>query len=66
MKKTHISHALQFVAGLALAAGSTLVAAQAWPTKTVTFVNPFPAGGGTDTFARPIAARLSADAATMA
>ena len=59
MKKTHISHALQFVAGLALAAGSTLVAAQAWPTKTVTFVNPFPAGGGTDTFARPIAARLS-------
>jgi len=59
MKKTHISHALQFVAGLALVAGSTLVAAQAWPTKTVTFVNPFPAGGGTDTFARPIAARLS-------
>ena len=59
MKKTHLSHALQFVAGLALVAGSTLVAAQAWPTKTVTFVNPFPAGGGTDTFARPIAARLS-------
>jgi tripartite-type tricarboxylate transporter receptor subunit TctC len=33
--------------------------AQSWPTKPVTFLNPFPAGGGTDTFARPIAAKLS-------
>jgi tripartite-type tricarboxylate transporter receptor subunit TctC len=40
----------------AFAAGAQ---AQSWPTKPVTFLNPFPAGGGTDTFARPIAARLS-------
>ena len=40
----------------ALAAGAQ---AQTWPTKPITFLNPFPAGGGTDTFARPIAARVS-------
>jgi tripartite-type tricarboxylate transporter receptor subunit TctC len=30
-----------------------------WPNKPMVFLNPFPAGGGTDTFARPIAAKLS-------
>jgi tripartite-type tricarboxylate transporter receptor subunit TctC len=33
--------------------------AQAWPEKAITFLNPFPAGGGTDTFARPLAAALT-------
>jgi tripartite-type tricarboxylate transporter receptor subunit TctC len=33
--------------------------AQGWPNKPVTILNPFPAGGGTDTFLRPIAAKLS-------
>ena len=33
--------------------------AQGWPNKPIVFLNPFPAGGGTDTFARPIAAKLS-------
>jgi tripartite-type tricarboxylate transporter receptor subunit TctC len=42
-----------------LAAAAALAQAQSWPTKPITFLNPFPAGGGTDTFARPIAARLS-------
>jgi tripartite-type tricarboxylate transporter receptor subunit TctC len=31
----------------------------AWPTKPIRVVNPFPAGGGTDVFLRPVAARLS-------
>jgi tripartite-type tricarboxylate transporter receptor subunit TctC len=42
-----------------LAAAGFAAQAQTWPTKPITFLNPFPAGGGTDTFARPIAARLS-------
>jgi len=33
--------------------------AQTWPTKPVRFINPFPAGGGVDVFARPIAAKLT-------
>ncbi len=35
------------------------VAAQEWPSKPITFLNPFPAGGGTDAFARPLAAQLT-------
>jgi tripartite-type tricarboxylate transporter receptor subunit TctC len=29
-----------------------------WPSRSITFINPFPAGGGTDAFARPLAAQL--------
>lgn len=32
--------------------------AQTWPTRPVTFIVPFAAGGGTDAFARPLAAEL--------
>ncbi|QWE19101.1 Bug family tripartite tricarboxylate transporter substrate binding protein [Polynucleobacter corsicus] len=35
------------------------VFAQEWPAKPITFLNPFPAGGGTDAFARPLAAQLT-------
>jgi tripartite-type tricarboxylate transporter receptor subunit TctC len=44
--------------GCALAVGALSAQAQAWPTKPIVFMNPFAAGGGTDTFARPIAAKL--------
>jgi tripartite-type tricarboxylate transporter receptor subunit TctC len=33
--------------------------AQSWPTKPVRLINPFPAGGGVDTFARPLSAKLT-------
>jgi tripartite-type tricarboxylate transporter receptor subunit TctC len=30
-----------------------------WPNKSIKWINPFPAGGGTDAFARPLAAKLT-------
>lgn len=47
--------------GLALAAlaSSSISLAQSWPNRPVRMINPFPAGGGVDTFARPLAVKLS-------
>ena len=43
----------QAAAGLAFATGGAL-AQTTWPAKPVTLIVPFPAGGGTDAFARPM------------
>nr|MCU0941510.1 tripartite tricarboxylate transporter substrate-binding protein [Hydrogenophaga sp.] len=48
----------------AAAAGAVLAplgvrAQSAWPARPVTMIVPFPAGGGTDAFARPMAASFS-------
>lgn len=41
------------------ALGGGVVRAQSWPNKPVTLIVPFPAGGGTDAFARPLTAMLT-------
>ena len=47
------------VACVALAAASPALAQTSWPNKPVRLINPFPAGGGVDAFARPVAAKLT-------
>lgn len=48
--------------GVAAGLAAPLARAQAgWPTKPVTVIVPFPAGGGTDAFARPLTAVLTRD-----
>jgi tripartite-type tricarboxylate transporter receptor subunit TctC len=48
------------LAASAAAVGTGAVQAQStWPAKPVTMIVPFPAGGGTDAFARPLSAQFS-------
>lgn len=53
---------MRYLAIAALAACSLVATpafAQEWPAKNLTLVVPFPAGGGTDAFARPLGSVLS-------
>jgi len=49
----------QWLFALAAAVLAAPAFAQEWPTKTVRMVVPWPAGGGTDIAARPLAARMT-------
>ena len=51
---------LLYLATAAAAAAATGVYSQtAWPSKPVTLIVPFPVGGGTDAFARPLSAQFA-------
>jgi tripartite-type tricarboxylate transporter receptor subunit TctC len=50
---------LLFTAAALAACGAGTASAQSWPAKPITIVVPFPAGGGTDAFARPLTAMLT-------
>ncbi|MEJ7686489.1 MAG: tripartite tricarboxylate transporter substrate binding protein [Variovorax sp.] len=50
---------LRLAAAGAAILGSGARAQTAWPIKPVTMIVPFPAGGGTDAFARPLAAQFA-------
>lgn len=57
-----ITYAIVALAATFIASGDAQ--AQGWPQKPVTFIVPFAAGGGTDAFARPLAAQLDAQLGT--
>jgi tripartite-type tricarboxylate transporter receptor subunit TctC len=56
---TPISRRTLVAAGAAALATPSVLAQGAWPSKPVTIVVPFPPGGGTDAFARPLFATMT-------
>src|SRR3546814_18114939 len=54
MKKRFVLAATVSLSALAVSGA----AQAAWPDRPITIIVPFPAGGGTDTFARPLAHQL--------
>ena len=51
--------ALQRLAAIGVAGPASVLAQSGWPAKPVTMIVPFPAGGGTDAFARPLSAQFA-------
>ena len=61
MKPRVVRYALfTLIAVGSVVTGQAQAIAQTWPDKPITFIVPFAAGGGTDAFARPLAAQLDA------
>ena len=60
MQIPRVIRTLGLVAGLFAAAGSTALAqdAKSFPSKPITFIVPFPAGGTSDILARTVAQKL--------
>lgn len=56
---TPISRRTLVAAGAAALAAPSVLGQGAWPSKPVTIVVPFPPGGGTDAFARPLFATMT-------
>lgn len=52
-------HAIRLAAALAVVAASTLAQAQSFPSKSIRWVVPYPAGGGSDFLARTIGQQLA-------
>lgn len=55
---TKLSRRILLAAACLLPSFTAVLANNLWPEKHINFIVPFPAGGGTDTFARPLAAVL--------
>jgi tripartite-type tricarboxylate transporter receptor subunit TctC len=58
MKSTFRAAAI-LLSTLVLVLGSNTASAQSWPTRSITFIVPFPPGGTTDMVARSVAQKLS-------
>jgi tripartite-type tricarboxylate transporter receptor subunit TctC len=58
---TRLVTSLCLIAAASLAGGNALAQAEAYPTKPIRFILPFPPGGGTDILGRILSERMSAD-----